>query len=407
MSINISTMNEEKLIIPTDKDLAERERRLSSLKALVNKLAHDFNNSLAPFTGWFSLIKEECTPDSNILLYAQKGEDVARGVKNMLEEVMNSVKPERRFNMVEMALDDVIHEELAQWKKQVPVSVNLEIYEEISECNIMSDVEHWRRAISNLLNNARYGLALGGRLEVFLKKDFLSNERRRELGIASNTPWLLVVKDNGLGIPSEIQDKIFEPFFSTRAKNNALGLGLTHVHSLARLHGGQVLIESEVDKGTTVYVWFTEKPIKIDFTGEYTSGQSGQKQPVILGNKKVLLVDDDELVLEVLKAFLQKRNFNVMAVNNSKSALEIFKKRSDDFGLVISDIRMQGMNGVEFVENILKLNENIPILFISGEKDAVLEILMARLNKKFKLLKKPCTFSEFSKAIEEVLGQKA
>lgn len=398
-------MNEEKNILPLRKDLVEREHRLASLNYLVNKLAHDFNNALAPFTGWFSLIKEECEPDSTTFLYAKKGEDVATKVKNMLEDVMNSVKPERRFTPVEFDLSQILEEELTSWKRKIPESVNLEVYDEIHECIIVSDPDHWRKAISNLLDNARYGLALGGKLEVSLKRDFLTEERRKEFGIVTNEPWLLMVKDNGFGIPPEIIDKIFDPFFSTRSKSDSLGLGLTHLYGLIRLHGGQVIIESETDKGTTVYAWFNNEPVKKDFAKIETKEQKSAKKSNNLLEKKVLLVDDDPLVLEVLKSFLHKRCFNVIAMNSGKAALEFFKKRPDDFGLVISDIRMQGMNGVELVESIIKIKEDIPVLFISGEKDEILQNLLSRFDRKIKLIKKPCTFTEFFNTIEEVLGK--
>jgi CheY-like chemotaxis protein/nitrogen-specific signal transduction histidine kinase len=394
------------LIAPLNKELEERERRLESLSSLVNKLAHDFNNSLSPFTGWFSIIKEESPQDSQTYIYAQKGEDVSKKVKEMLENVISSVKPERRFNPVKFNLGEIVREELAKWKQQIPSSVNLEVYDDIQDCQIFSDPAHWRRAVSNLLDNARYGLALGGKLEISLKEDFLSEEKRRELGVVTNTPWLLLVKDNGLGIPADVMDKIFDPFFSTRSKNNSLGLGLTHVYGLARLHGGQVIVESEVDKGTAVYVWFHTEPVRNSVSENHQYDQTAQDKAKLLPGKKVLLVDDDPLVLEVLKAFLQKRGFNVVVSNNSKAALEYFKKHPDDFGIVISDIRMAGMNGIEFVKNILAVKGDIPVFFISGERNDVIQGLMSTLNRRIKVIKKPCTFSEFYKALEEVLGQK-
>lgn len=397
-------MSDDKIVIPLNKELEERHKRLEALNSLINKLAHDFNNSLAPFIGWFSVIKEESPQNSQTFIYAQKGEDVSKKVRDMLENVITSVRPERRFNPEKFNLGEIVREELEKWKRGIPVSVNLEVREDIRDCIIFSDKNHWRRAVYNLLDNARYGLALGGKLEVSLREDSLSEEKCKELGVVTNTPWLLEVKDNGLGIPAEIMDKIFDPFFSTRSKNNALGLGLTHLYGLARLHGGQVVVESEVDKGTSVYVWFHKEPIKQGVVDKQPTGKETQDKPQLLFGKKVLLVDDDPLVLEVLKTFLEKRGFNVISSNNSKAALEYFKKRADDIGLVISDIRMAGMNGVELVKNMLAIKEDVPVFFITGEKDEVLQRLLSGLNKNIKLIKKPCTYSEFFKAVEEVIG---
>ncbi|MGB9603743.1 MAG: sensor histidine kinase, partial [Limisphaerales bacterium] len=236
---------EDDLKVPLDGSLREREKRITAMNALVNKIAHDFNNLLSPLIGWFSMIRDEAPQNSTISFYTTRGEQIARDFEKKLDEIMNSVRPERRFNPSHIDFKKLLEEEIESWRKSVPDSINLEVYSDIDECVITSDINHWRAAIRNLLNNARYALALGGKLEIKLKKVLISDEEAKRFGVNERDLWLLTVKDNGLGMSPEVLEKALEPFFTTRGKNQSIGLGLTHLHSLARLQGGQVLIESE------------------------------------------------------------------------------------------------------------------------------------------------------------------
>jgi signal transduction histidine kinase len=150
----------------SNKNILERDKRIAALKALVSRLAHDFNNSIAPLLGWFSIIQAEAGESSEIGIYAAKGEQIARSSEQMLQDIMNAVKPERSFHQIQTDFKKIIEDELLVLQKSIPLSVNLDIESKIEECTIITDPSHWRKAISNLLNNARYGLALGGRLRV-------------------------------------------------------------------------------------------------------------------------------------------------------------------------------------------------------------------------------------------------
>jgi len=389
---------------PIEDALREREKRITAMKALVNKLAHDFNNFLSPLIGWFSMIREEAPQNSTISFYTTRGEQIARDFEKRLDEIMNSVRPERKFNPVQIDFKKLLEEEVSNWKKSVPDSVNLEVFCDIDECAITSDFNHWKKAIGNLLNNARYALALGGKLEIKLKKISLSDEDKKRLGVKETELWLLTFKDNGLGMSPEALDRALEPFFTTKKRDQAIGLGLTHLHSLVKLQGGQVIIDSEEGKGTTVYVYFAQNPAII------ASRESEDKKKLDTNYKnyklnKILLVDDDPLVSEVLKAFLQKRNYEVLTAANGRLALDLFKRKSGEISLIITDVRMPEMNGFEFIENIGKIKPDLPILFISGEKDAVLDELMKKHSyKPIKLIKKPCSCQEFLSGIDEVLN---
>ncbi|MGC9035890.1 MAG: response regulator [Verrucomicrobiia bacterium] len=397
---------EDDLKVPLDGSLREREKRITAMNALVNKIAHDFNNLLSPLIGWFSMIRDEAPQNSTISFYTTRGEQIARDFEKKLDEIMNSVRPERRFNPSHIDFKKLLEEEIESWRKSVPDSINLEVYSDIDECVITSDINHWRAAIRNLLNNARYALALGGKLEIKLKKVLISDEEAKRFGVNERDLWLLTVKDNGLGMSPEVLEKALEPFFTTRGKNQSIGLGLTHLYSLARLQGGQVLIESEEGKGTTVYVYFAKEPIK---AGSQVADEQKKFAPITVHGKinKILLVDDDPLVLEVLKMFLQRRNYEVLTASNGRTALELFKKKANEISLIITDVRMPEMNGFEFIDNIKKIKPDAPILFISGEKESVLGELVEKYSfKPFKLIKKPCTCTEFLSAIDEVLNSK-
>lgn len=393
-------------IQPANPGLFARDTRVEAMKALVSKMAHDFNNTLAPMLGWFSLIKEEVEEDSPVAIYAEKGMEIARDSEKKLDEIMTLVKPQRKYHPVEFDFKKLIEKEVDNWRATVPPSVNLEINTTLEECKIVADPNHWENGIRHLLNNARYGLALGGKLKVILRKEVLTEEKAKDLGVGSLVTYLLEVKDNGLGMSPEVLERAFDPFFTTRPRNQFLGLGLTFLHSLARLQGGQIIIESELDKGTEVFIWLPQNPPPIEVKKESQANQLAQlsKQPLD-DSKKILLVDDDPIVLEVLRGFLAKKTTNVIVAENGKRALDIYKRRSTEIQLIITDIRMPEMNGIEFVEVVKSLSPSVPVIFITGEKDHIIEESIKRLGDCIPpIIKKPCSFKEFIEVVDRLLN---
>jgi len=382
--------------------LRQRDERLEALKGLVDHLAHDFNNMLVPLLGYVTLIKEEVRADSASMKYALKIENSARNTEGMIERILTAVRPQRCFHPTAGDLAQVLEQCLSEWQAALPTTAQITVQTSLVPCPLVFDQALIGVLFEQVLSNARYALALGGRLEVSLRPRTLSVQRSLELNVAPST-YELVISDNGFGMSPDVLHRVCEPFFTTRPRGQALGLGLTNVHSIAQLHGGQLIVESTEDIGTTITIWLpTEQPRSVAATSPAWAARhrSGHKR-----GSKVLVVDDDPIVREVLKTHLQWLPVEVAMAEDGAEGLKIFQKNMNQFGLIVCDISMPKMNGFEFYENVRKLDPEVPVVWISGDPEAAQEDALARFGpKRPQLLRKPFTLKALMETIRTHLA---
>jgi CheY-like chemotaxis protein len=237
----------------------------------------------------------------------------------------------------------------------------LEVGREIESCTIYGDERHWKNAVTQLLANARYALAIGGRLEVELKRESLSGEEIVRLGLATDDVFRLVVRDDGFGMSREVVERVFEPFFTTRTQVKAAGLGLTVVHSVAHEHGGQVELTTAEDEGTVVTVWIPAVGFVRRSSSSSGSARGGEK-------KKVLLVEDDVLMKEVLRDWLGRINLDVQFASTVEEAENVFERRSGEMALVITETDLKAGKGEEIYSRLKEVNPTVPWIFLAGRR---------------------------------------
>ncbi|HSA03486.1 MAG TPA: ATP-binding protein, partial [Candidatus Paceibacterota bacterium] len=309
---------------PGDPVLRARDERLDSLKLLAGQLAHDFNNFIAPILGYASLIKEEVVPNSQAMQYAMALDNSARKSERILENVLLAARPQRRFRPQTIDLSALLEKETQSWLGQLPGSAQIDLQIRLSACQLTADPTQWQNVFHQLLSNSRFALATGGRLDIALERLSLSAERAEALGLNSVDVCKMAFADHGLGMSPAVLDRAFDPFYSTRSKSLGVGLGLTIVHSVTRLHEGQVLLESQENEGTTVTIYL---PMVSSLAEKRAGGSSPMtgwvdRSPPSIG-KTVLVADDDPLVLEVVKACLLRSGYDVLVARDGREALEV------------------------------------------------------------------------------------
>jgi CheY-like chemotaxis protein len=292
------------------------------------------------------------------------------------------------------------------WKANLPTSVQIGVGTNIESCFTKLDPAQWQSLIQHLLQNARFALAGGGHLEITLKKKKLTPGEAADLGVESEDVLQLIVRDNGIGMSPATLRRACEPFFSTRPKARAAGLGLTFVYSVVRFHGGQIVIESKEDLGTTVTIWVPSLcviPEQVVFTSETTFIR---KPAARIHSGRVLVVDDDPMLLEVLKACLQRSHFEVQTANDGEEGLELFKTQGAGLALVVCDVDMPRMDGIEMAREVRKLNAGMPILLMSGDEESAAQGIR-RIGDSLApaFLKKPFRLAEFTRRVQERLGR--
>jgi len=266
---------------------------------------------------------------------------------------------------------------------------------------VLGDATQLHQILLNLLVNARDGLPGGGRLDLYVSEIQVDRELLDALHAdgALPGPYLRVcVRDTGTGIPVEIRERMFEPFFTTKPVGAGTGLGLSTVLALVRGHAGFVHVDSAVGLGTTFAVYL---PVSTDATLEPTQPTS-VSIPSGSG-RRVLVVDDEPAVRTIAQRILESADFRVDIAADGAEGAARFSANPDHYVLVLTDLMMPVMGGLDLIAEIRQLRVDVPILAITGldAGEAEARVLAAGGTR---LLHKPFTRRALLTVVDEVLG---
>jgi CheY-like chemotaxis protein len=218
----------------------------------------------------------------------------------------------------------------------------------------------------------------------------------RHAGLGPGPYVRLTVTDSGCGMPPEVLDRVFEPFFTTRRPGEGSGLGLSVVHGIVRGFGGAITAYSEMGKGSSFNVYL---PLH---EGEGVTRPPSPLPQVVSGSERILLVDDDPAQLQSLARMLRKLGYTVTARASGPAALTAFKKDPDAFDLVLTDQTMPRMSGWELAQSLVKIRPDVPIILNTGFSEKINGEVVGR-NGIRAFLMKPFSTGELSALIRKVL----
>jgi len=209
----------------------------------------------------------------------------------------------------------------------------------------------------------------------------------------------LSISDNGQGIPPELMNKIFEPYFTTKKQGKGTGLGLAVVYGIVKEHGGEIIVDSEPGKGTTFNIF-----LPIIEKESIAMVEPAKKAEVLpTGDERILLVDDDEEPIARLEyQMLSRLGYKVTFHVNSQEALEAFKDNPHDFDLIITDMTMPNLTGDQLAEKLIEIRPDIPIIVCTGFSEWVNEEKAKAIGVKG-LLMKPVVKSNMANLVRKVL----
>ncbi len=230
----------------------------------------------------------------------------------------------------------------------------------------MGDPTELFEIIMNLCTNAYHAMEeSGGRLTVTFTEAEINEPDQKYLNLAPGRYCILSVSDTGQGIPKNIVDQIFEPYFTTKKIGKGSGLGLAVIHGIVEDYGGAINVESELGKGTTFYIYLpAAKREKLEI-------QDLKKTVLSSGNEHVLFVDDEEAIVNIGVLYLEKLGYTVTGKTSSQDAFQTFQKHSHVFDIVITDMTMPGMMGTKLIQKIKEIRPDIPIILCTGFSDLI------------------------------------
>jgi PAS domain S-box-containing protein len=343
-----------------------QSQKLESIGRLAGGVAHDLNNLLTPILGYSDLLlTSELSEDNPIYEMIQNISDAAIRAKELTHQLL-AFGRKQTLVMETLNLNTVLQSFGNILKRTIRENINIRTHFSPDLKNIQGDVSQIEQVILNLIVNAQDAMPDGGRIIIETENVELDTEYtmiRKE--VIPGEYVRMCISDSGSGISAEFQEKVFEPFFTTKPKGQGTGLGLSTVYGIVKQHGGNVWLYSEPGKGTTFKVYFPvihnevilkEKP-KYEISDKNTE-------------KTILLVEDNESVREMTAQLLLRLGYKTVVSISPANAVNLAKKHC--FDLLLTDVIMPEMTGVQLYKKIVKFQPEIKVLYMSGYTDNVI-----------------------------------
>jgi len=391
ITIGRDVSDEKKL----EKKIREVEK-LQALGTLAGGIAHDFNNILAAILGYAELLLLSINGNIKHQEYLKNILDASERAKLLVQQIlMFSRKNEREKQCVEIT--PVIKETLQLLRASLPstIKINTDIDCKIP-ITVMADATQLHQVVMNLCTNSAYAMPDGGILDVSICCIEINKTDIAQFHDLTPGKYIkLVINDTGTGIPSEIMNRIFDPYFTTKPLGKGSGLGLAVVYGIIKNHKGEIDVYSEINTGTTFKVYL---PIV-----EGIDKKEKMKTEIQRGNGKILLVDDEASIVNVCGSMLTHLGYHVITATSSHEALELFMNDPDLFNVIITDLTMPQMDGTQLARKIHEKRPVLPIILCTGFS-AVIAAEKVKQHDITELLIKPVSIKDLSAALKKVLS---
>jgi two-component system cell cycle sensor histidine kinase/response regulator CckA len=373
------------------------EQKFGAVGKLAGGVAHDFNNRLVVVMGHGELLKRKLPPDSPLVHHADM---VVASAMRAAELTRQLLAYSRRQVLTPEALDlNEMADRMRRLLKTV-LSDRTELVTVLGATRrVLADPGQIEQVVLNLVLNARDAMPDGGR--VTLETRDVTLGRGEHPVLPSGDYVALIVADTGTGIPEEALPHIFEPFFTTKEMGKGTGLGLSMVEGIVHQSGGATHVESLVGKGTTFTIHLPHGTVPAPVRSLVEDAP-----PRDARFETVLVCDDDEDVRELLVAVLGLRAYSILKANNGKHALEVVRQHQGRLHLLVTDMAMPELGGIELAAELRKRDPALKVLYISGYTDDADRLSTPR-GPGTHFLPKPFLPGELTRAVSLILEEEA
>ncbi|MDJ0908828.1 MAG: ATP-binding protein [Woeseiaceae bacterium] len=340
-------------------------QKLEALGLLVGGVAHDFNNLLTAILGQAGLVLDTEDCDGDVRDSLEEIIEAATQASNLTRQLLAFSRPEAQELRV-LNLGDVVLSMTGMLRRLLGENVVLQVHAEPGLQAVEVDPTQIRQVILNLAINARDAMPRGGTLTVTV--DNLAVEQNdRAANVPKGDYVRMLVADTGVGMDEETQQRLFEPFYTTKAKARGTGLGLSTVHGIVTAADGHILVTSRPGMGSVFELRLpaTQKQVE-------SSEPEEPSHEEVAGTETVLVVEDERQIRKFISSGLATLGYHVISAPSAAAGIEVCEKEHDGIDVIVSDVIMPGMNGADFVYEALKLHPDAVALFISGYAGDVL-----------------------------------
>ncbi|HTH66045.1 MAG TPA: ATP-binding protein [Gemmatimonadales bacterium] len=369
-------------------------QKMEALGRLAGGIAHDFNNLMMAISGYTELVLQDqrLSPTSR--------EDVAqirRAVFRAAELTQQILAYSRRqmLQPVPVSLNLLLGEASGMLRRLMPENIELKLALDPKAPDVLVDPGHMLQVVMNLALNARDAMPNGGALGIRTT----ATDGAPESSNGTGRRVQLVVNDTGTGIDPKVLPLIFDPFFTTKPQGEGSGLGLSTVFGIVKQSGGQIDVQSELNRGTTFTISLPAAPAVVP----RDEGMEMQS-PARSGGEVILVVEDDDQVRTVVSKGLPRLGYEVLVVRNAEEALALVEKHPGRIDLLLTDVVMPGLSGPQLADRLTAHRPETRVVFMSGYPEAQDPALGFSLDGR-SYLQKPFALAELAEKIRTALDE--
>ncbi|MBT4522984.1 MAG: response regulator [Halieaceae bacterium] len=374
-----------------------RAQKMEAIGQLTGGIAHDFNNILGIIMGNLDLLKDQLVGDTTVL---KRVATIDRSVQRAVDLTKQLLEFSRHqaTDVVMSDINQVVLDMSDMIKRSITPAV--EVNQDLAEGLWLTDINlgDFQDALVNLVLNARDAMPDGGRLTIETRNCHLdATYCFHHFGATPGEYVQLIVSDTGVGISSEQQVKIFDPFYTTKDPGKGTGLGLAMAFGFVTRSNGYIDVESELGVGTTFHLYFARTAAQVPVN----SIVDRQPEANSRGSGTILAVDDEEELAALAKESLEAVGYRVLTATNGKEALERLAEHPD-ISLLFSDVVMPGgINGYELAEQAMGIRSDLKILLTSGHTEKV----SGRAQQAYNPMMKPYSFTDLIRRVQSLLDE--
>jgi two-component system cell cycle sensor histidine kinase/response regulator CckA len=375
-------------------------QKMEAIGLLAGGVAHDFNNLLTVLLGYTELILSNKTEDNPDYKKLKSIEIASKSAASITKQLLAFSRRQVLYPKI-INLNTILNkmEEILRRLIKENIEITYELEENLT--NIKTDPIQMEQIILNLTHNASDSMPDGGEIKIRTKNEYLDEKfAEKHIGSKPGSYVKLSITDTGFGMSEEVIENIFEPFFTTKELGRGTGLGLATVYGIIKQSNGNIWVESEVGKGTTFDIYFPQcdKKISVD---EQTEIQD-KKPPK---SATIMVVEDKKDLRLIISESLRQYGYAVIEAADGEDALKKYKSSKKRIDLLLTDVIMPKMGGIELVKRITTDNSKIKVIYISGyAHDNLAKMGVMDVNKVF--IQKPFMINDLLVRVKEVLVKK-
>lgn len=385
----------------------QQARKLEAVGRLAGGIAHDFNNILQSLLGYATLARRNPSNAEDVSLCLDEIERAGHRAANLVAHIL-AFGRQSVVDRKPLMLRHVVEEVAALVRGALPAGINLALNFSDNEHPVLADATQIHQVLMNLASNALHALRDGGTLTIRYEAAQLSGAEAARWPVVGPGPCMrLTVRDDGVGMAPEVLDRIFEPYFSTRQTGTGTGLGLATVHGIVENHGGAIFAESAPGQGASFTILLPAVPsngrsaVPVELSSTTPAGDPPAEEG---GKIRILYVDDEAQIVDSMRRILERYGFEVTGFTSSRAAFEALQGNPMRYDLLVTDLSMPEMNGIELARAASALRSGLPVILCSGYSDSFEKSIGENADLIRAFLKKPVSARELAAEIRRVVA---